>query len=159
MLLCVTVFITFTKYRSPNAKVAQTKSRPSGVNSTIELENVTATSYENCAAMGCYAVRNCISLSTILGKWPAWRTIHFYVFISILYMFRAPRAHHQENQLYQYNIWYMSLCVGDCFVCRSVPACTQNGHRHRVTHTRCCIDTIDSPDNEHEVLETCRELK
>jgi hypothetical protein len=21
-----------------------------------------------------------------------------------------PRAHHQENQLYQYNIWYMSLC-------------------------------------------------
>jgi len=27
-------------------------------------------------------------------------------------------AHHQENQLYQYIIWYMSLCVGDRFVCR-----------------------------------------
>jgi hypothetical protein len=28
-------------------------------------------------------------------------------------------AHHQESQLYQYNIWYMSLCVGDRPVCRS----------------------------------------
>ena len=33
--------------------------------------------------------------------------------------FEQPRAHHQENQLYQYNLWYMSLCVGDRFVCRS----------------------------------------
>ena len=33
--------------------------------------------------------------------------------------FTQPRAHHQENQLYQYNLWYMSLCVGDRFVCRS----------------------------------------
>ena len=29
------------------------------------------------------------------------------------------RVHHQENQLYQYSIWHMSLCVGDSFVCRS----------------------------------------
>jgi len=33
--------------------------------------------------------------------------------------FEHPRAHHQENQLYQYNLWYMSLCVGDRFVCSS----------------------------------------
>jgi len=68
--------------------------------------------------------------------------------------FEQPRAHSQENQLYQYNIWYMSLCVGDRFVCRSernFPTCTRKGHRHRVTYTRCCIDTIDSPDYEHEV--------
>ena len=32
--------------------------------------------------------------------------------------FEQPRAHHQENQLYQYNIWYMSPCVGDHSVCR-----------------------------------------
>jgi len=25
--------------------------------------------------------------------------------------FEQPRAHHQENQLYQYNLWYMSLCL------------------------------------------------
>jgi hypothetical protein len=39
--------------------------------------------------------------------------------------FEQPRAHHQENQLYQY-IWYMSLCVGDRLVCRS-------------GRNRCCI--------------------
>jgi len=68
--------------------------------------------------------------------------------------FEQPRAHHQENQLSQYNIWYMSFCVGDRFVCRSeriLPTCTRNGHRHRATYTRCCIDAIDSPDDEHEV--------
>jgi hypothetical protein len=37
--------------------------------------------------------------------------------------FEQPRAHHQENQLYQYNLCYMSLC----------------------------IDTVYSPDDEHEV--------
>jgi len=35
--------------------------------------------------------------------------------------FEHPRAHHQENQLYQCNIWY--------------------------------TDTIDSPDDEHEVAQ------
>jgi hypothetical protein len=33
--------------------------------------------------------------------------------------FEQPRAHHQENQLYQHNIWYVSLCVSDRLVCRS----------------------------------------
>ena len=33
--------------------------------------------------------------------------------------FEQPHTHHQENQLYQYNLWYMSLRVGDRFVCRS----------------------------------------
>ena len=44
----------------------------------------------------------------------------------------------------------VSHCVGDRFVCSS-PTCVRNGHRHRETYTRCCIDTIDSPDDEHEV--------
>ena len=68
--------------------------------------------------------------------------------------FEQPRANHQENQLYQYNLWYMSICAGDRLVWRSerkFPTCTGNGHRHRVTYTRCCTDTIDSPDDEHEV--------
>jgi hypothetical protein len=45
--------------------------------------------------------------------------------------FEQPRAHHQENQLYQYNFWYMSLCL----VCRlksSFPTCILDGHLHRV---------------------------
>jgi len=65
--------------------------------------------------------------------------------------FEQPRAHHQENQLYQYNLWYMSLYVGDHFVCRSSRTCTRNDHRHRVTYTRGCTDTVDSPDDEHGV--------
>ena len=67
--------------------------------------------------------------------------------------FDQTHAHHQENQLYQYNIWYMSLCVGDRPVCRtgcSFPTCIPDGHLHRVTYTRFCIETIDSPDDEHE---------
>jgi hypothetical protein len=27
-------------------------------------------------------------------------------------------AHHRENYLYQYDIWYMSLCIDDHLVCR-----------------------------------------
>jgi hypothetical protein len=34
--------------------------------------------------------------------------------------FEQPRAHHQENKLYQY-VWYISLCVGGRLECRSVP--------------------------------------
>ena len=34
--------------------------------------------------------------------------------------FKQPGAHHQENKLYQYIIWYISLCVGDCLVCLTV---------------------------------------
>jgi len=33
--------------------------------------------------------------------------------------FEQPLAHHQENQLYQYSLWYMSLCAGDRLLCRS----------------------------------------
>ena len=74
------------------------------------------------------------------------------MFISILYMFRAASAHHQEIQLYQYSIWYMSLYVGDRLVCRfgrSIQTCTPDGYLHRVTYTRYHIDTIESPDDEH----------
>ena len=31
---------------------------------------------------------------------------------------KQPCAHHQDSQLYQYDIWHMSLCVGDRLVCR-----------------------------------------
>jgi hypothetical protein len=46
------------------------------------------------------------------------------------------------------------MCPSDRLVCRSernFPTCTLDGHLDRVTHNRCCIDTIDSPDDEHEV--------
>jgi hypothetical protein len=30
-----------------------------------------------------------------------------------------------------------------------IQSCTPNGHLYRVTYTRCCIDTINSPDDGH----------
>jgi len=38
-----------------------------------------------------------------------------------------------------------------CIQMGNFPTCTRNGHRHRVTYTTGCIDTIDSPDDEHGV--------
>ena len=67
-----------------------------------------------------------------------------------LYMFRAHRAHHQERQIVSIQ---PLVAVGGCVVC------TRHGHSHRVTATRGCTDTICLPDDEHDVLETCRELK
>ena len=41
--------------------------------------------------------------------------IYFFLFFTC---FRQPCAHHQKNYLYQYDIWYMSLCIEDGLVCR-----------------------------------------
>jgi hypothetical protein len=75
--------------------------------------------------------------------------------------FEQPHAQNQENQLYQHNICYVSLCVGDRLVCRSVSSfqtCMLDGHLPRVTHTR-CIDTIDSPDDEHGVARNMNRIE
>jgi hypothetical protein len=46
------------------------------------------------------------------------------------------------------------ICHSDRLVCRSgrksLPTCILDRHLHIVTHTGCCIDTIDSPDDEHQ---------
>ena len=62
--------------------------------------------------------------------------------------FEKPSADHQESQLYQYDLWYMSLCVGGRAVCR-VQTCIPHGHLHTVTYTAGRIDTIDCPDDQH----------
>jgi len=62
----------------------------------------------------------------------------------------------------QYDIWYMSLYVGDNLVCKfgwnSTQTCIPDGHLHRVTYTRCHIDTILLMMSTR-VLETCRDLE
>jgi hypothetical protein len=88
-------------------------------------------------------------------KWLTWRTIPFSTCLfQFCTCFEQPRAHHQENQLYQYNLWYVSLCVGDRLLCRpgrNFPTCILDGQLQRLTHTRGCTNTIDSTDDEHEV--------
>jgi len=81
---------------------------------------------------------------------------HFFQYSYLFHFstyFDQPSAHHQENRLYQYIIWCISLCVGDCLVCRSLRTVIRvpDSHLHRVVYTRWCTDTIDSRDDEHWV--------
>jgi hypothetical protein len=73
-------------------------------------------------------------------KWPTVCTILFlYMFIPNLCVFRALMCS-SSGELCQYNIWYMSLYVGDHLVC--IPA--YQTFTYRVTYIRCHIDTINS---------------
>jgi hypothetical protein len=43
-------------------------------------------------------------------QWRTWRTGLFSIYLfQFSVCFEQPRAHHQENKLYQYNIWCVSL--------------------------------------------------
>ena len=58
----------------------------------------------------------------------------------------------------------MSLCVGDRQICRSerkisFATCIPDGHLHRVTYTRYCIDKIDPPDDEHKVARNMKRVE
>jgi hypothetical protein len=41
-------------------------------------------------------------------------------------------------------------CVNGCLVCR-VPPCIPDSHPYRITSTKCCINTVISPDDGHIV--------
>ena len=60
------------------------------------------------------------------------------------------------NSLWRHLLIF--LLQGDRFVCRS-PTCRRNGHLHRVTYTRGCIDTTDSPDDEHGVARNMKRIE
>jgi hypothetical protein len=86
-----------------------------------------------------------VPLSCNVGTLTSWNPLgHSRPVTGLLYLFTCfeqPRAHHQENQLYQYNFWYMSLCISDRPVCRSgknwssFPTWTPDAHLHRLTYT------------------------
>ena len=91
----------------------------------------------------------------ILGKWPTLRTNSFlciYFLFITLYMFRAPHAHHQERQILSIqSLVTVTLCWWSCHVYDTA------------TNTQWQLPEVVliqfvSPDDEHEVLETCREL-
>ena len=63
-------------------------------------------------------------------------------------MFRAHRAHHQERQIVSIQTL---IAVGG----RELPTCTRHGHRQLPDVV---LTQIVSPDDEHDVLETCSEL-
>jgi hypothetical protein len=52
-----------------------------------------------------------VRLVMVLGKWPIWRTVLFYVFISILYMFRAISCSSSgESVVSIQHLVYVTLC-------------------------------------------------
>jgi hypothetical protein len=82
-----------------------------------------------------------------LGKWPAWRTILFYIFIFIF--------NSQDWQIVstQPLVTVPLFTVGGRVVCRSDTATDTEWQLPEVVLTQ-----FVSPDDEHDVLETCRKL-
>jgi len=66
-------------------------------------------------------------------------------------MFRATLCSSSGESIISIHLAYVTLCMGPSVMRvgkgRNFPTRIPN----RVTYTRCCIDTIDSPDNEHKV--------
>ena len=76
-----------------------------------------------------------------------------------LYMSRAHRAHHQERQIVSIqSLVAVILCRWPCRVQvgSELPTCKRHGHRPL---PEVVLTQFVSPDDEHDVLETCRELK
>jgi len=80
-----------------------------------------------------------------------------YLFISLLYVFRATQCSSSgESIVTIHHLVCISLCrwLSGIQVRRklsSLLTCIPESHLHRLIHTRRCIDTIDSPDDEHWV--------
>jgi hypothetical protein len=74
-------------------------------------------------------------------------------------MFRARRAHHQERQVVSIQPLVTVICVGRRVVCRLGVNCTRHGHQHRRQLPEVVLTQLVSPDDEHDMLEACRELK
>jgi len=64
-------------------------------------------------------------------------------------MFRALHAHHQEDELY-----WCSISQSVAVWCTGWPLTESDYTRY----TRCCINKIHPPDDEHKNFETCRGL-
>jgi hypothetical protein len=77
--------------------------------------------------------------------------------------FEHPSAY-QENQLYEYDIWCVSLCVGDRRVCRfgwnsSIQTCTLDGHLYSWHIPDIVLVKSILLMMSTGVLETCRNLE
>jgi len=75
-------------------------------------------------------------------------TYFFNVFISHLYVLLATHCSSSgESVVSVHCLVYITLCRWPS----GMQTCIPEGHLHRVIYTRCCNDTIDSPDAEHWV--------
>ena len=70
-------------------------------------------------------------------------------------MFRAHRAHHQERQIVSIQP-LVTVTVSVAASCAGLPNCTRHSHRQL---PEVVLTQFVSPDDEHDALETCTELK
>jgi hypothetical protein len=77
-----------------------------------------------------------------------------YLFLYLtLYMFRAHRAHHQERKIVSIQpLVTVTLCRWPC----RVQVGSENSDLYKA---EVVLTQFVSPDDEHDVLQTCRELK
>jgi len=87
---------------------------------------------------------------TILGKWPTWRTILFYVFIFIFNSLHVSSTSCSSSG--------ETSCVNTTSDSCRWPCRVQVGHGHWQL-PEVVLTQFVSPHDEHDVLETCRELK
>jgi len=93
-----------------------------------------------------------VHLCIILYIKPNWCIIflRIFIFLSISMCFRRLWAHHQEIQQSLCDTWYLLFCVDGCMVCRVkhfVPPCIPYSQPHRITSTKCRINSVVSPDD------------
>jgi len=81
----------------------------------------------------------------------------FLVYLSIPKCFGQPCVNHQEKHLCLCDTWNLLFCVDDCLVCRAkwkscfIQPCIPDSHPNRITSTKCCTNTVVSPDDGHVV--------
>ena len=89
--------------------------------------------------------------SKIFVSKPTWCAVFSYMFISVLYMFRAAMCPSSGELIISVRyLVYVTLCRWS-LVCRSecILTCIPDCHLHGVTYTRYHTDTINSPDDGH----------
>ena len=80
--------------------------------------------------------------------------LYFYnTFITVFYMFRATSCSSSGGQilLIQYLVWSLSVIGLPVHVCTGRPLTESDD-------TRCSINTIQPPDDEHIIFKTCKGL-
>jgi len=86
---------------------------------------------------------------------PTWSTTYSKYISSTSTCFGRIYAHHQELQLYVYNIWYLLFFIDDCLLSWldwldwNNPTRTTDCHLIRIISTNCCIHTVVPPDDGH----------
>ena len=100
-----------------------------------------------------------------LRQWPTWYTLALFynTFIIIVYIVSSIIRSSSGGWIVLMQHLVSSLSLSGCLVHRlrencSLSTCALDGHLTESDDTRCCINTIQSPDDGCRMLETCRGL-